>query len=498
MLLIAQLLIAATSLGLALNGMASQPTVWLIFVLVVFQQAFAGLDVTTRSAAIPKLVGADNLPAAAALNQLLMQVGTVVGPAIGGVLIAKVSISSAYWFDCASFGVAIAALVAMKPMRPVGGGTRASASSIVEGLRFLKGRQALQGTFVIDINAMIFGMPRALFPAIGTAFGGPFAVGLLYAAPGAGAIVGAVTSGWVTRVDRQGRATIIAVIVWGASIAAFGLSNVLWLSLVLLAAAGAADVVSAVFRNTIMQLSVPDRLRGRLSSVHVAVVTGGPAPRRLRVRHGGQPHVAADRSGLGRRGLRDRCGGHRPGDAPVHRLAPPRPRRRRSDRPRRRAPLGGVTTGCDAGPVPPDRNSRRIDRSQLPDEFTPETVRAIDMRTARALANPSNGVLTPTEQQAFYATLREVMKGSAERLGRAGRRRPPDGTLDLDPDLRRSYQRTQRRLEAQAQRARWAFPSWPTSWPVPRTPSPAMCRSTLPWSTRRPSSRRRARRRAHR
>lgn len=276
LLLVAQLLIAATSLGLALNGMRSAPSVGLIFVLVVLQQAFAGLDTTTRSAAIPKLVGAHQLPAAAALNQLLMQVGTVVGPALGGVLIAKVSISSAYWFDCASFAVAIGALLAMKPMRPVGGGTKASASSIVEGLRFLKGRQALQGTFVIDLNAMIFGMPRALFPAIGTAFGGPFAVGLLYAAPGAGAIVGAVTSGWVTRVDRQGRATIAAVIVWGASIAAFGFSNVLALSLVLLALAGAADVVSAVFRNTIMQLSVPDRLRGRLSSVHVAVVTGGP------------------------------------------------------------------------------------------------------------------------------------------------------------------------------------------------------------------------------
>ncbi|WP_426573909.1 MFS transporter [Aquihabitans sp. McL0605] len=276
LLLLAQFLIGATSLGLALNAMSSAPKVWLIFGLVMLQQAFSGLDVPTRSAAIPKLVGAEHLPAAAALNQLLMQVGTVVGPAIGGLLIAKVSLASTYWIDFASFGIAIAALVAMKPMLPQGGGTKASLGSIVEGLRFLKGRQALQGSFVIDLNAMIFGMPRALFPAIGTAFGGAFAVGLLYAAPGAGAIVGAVTSGWVTRIDRQGRATVIAVIVWGASIAAFGLSKVLALSLVLLAAAGAADVVSAVFRNTIMQLSVPDRLRGRLSSVHIAVVTGGP------------------------------------------------------------------------------------------------------------------------------------------------------------------------------------------------------------------------------
>ncbi|HEX7442861.1 MAG TPA: MFS transporter, partial [Acidimicrobiales bacterium] len=128
-----------------------------------------------------------------------------------------------------------------------------------------------------DINAMVFGMPRALFPALGTTvFGGPAAVGLLYAAPGAGAVLGALTSGWVSRVDRQGRATILAVMAWGGSIALFGLTDTLPLALALLALAGAADVISAVFRNTILQLSVPDRLRGRLSSMHIAVVTGGP------------------------------------------------------------------------------------------------------------------------------------------------------------------------------------------------------------------------------
>jgi hypothetical protein len=177
-----------------------------------------------------------------------------------------------------SFGAAIVALLLMRPMVPEGGGTRASAASIVEGIRFLKGRQALQGTFVIDINAMVFGMPRALFPALGTTVfgGGAAVVGLLYAAPGAGALIGAVTSGWLSRVDRQGRATVVAVIAWGASIAAFGLTSWLPLALLFLALAGAADVVSAVFRNTVLQLSVPDLLRGRLSSIHIAVVTGGP------------------------------------------------------------------------------------------------------------------------------------------------------------------------------------------------------------------------------
>ncbi len=226
-LLLAQVLVGATSLGLALNAMLPDPQVWLIFVLTTLQAAFFGLDRPTRSAATPTLVRPADLPAALALNQLLLQLSLVVGPALGGLLIAKVSMASAFWVDTLSFLTAIAALLAMRPMRPEGGGTRASASSIVEGIRFLKGRQALQGSFVIDINAMVFGMPRALFPALGTTVfgGGAAAVGLLYAAPGAGALVGAITSGWVSRVDRQGRATIVAVIAWGASIALFGLTR---------------------------------------------------------------------------------------------------------------------------------------------------------------------------------------------------------------------------------------------------------------------------------
>ena len=278
LLILAQVLLAVTSLGLAVNAMASHPQVWLIFVLTMLQAAFAGLDRPTRRAATPSLVGPINLPAALALNQLVLQLSILVGPAVGGLLIAKISIASAYFVDAFSFVVAFVAVVFMRPMIPEGGGTRASARSIVEGVRFLKGRQALQGTFVIDINAMVFGMPRALFPALGlTVFGGGAAtVGLLYAAPGAGSLFGAVTSGWISRVDRQGRATIIAVVAWGGSIAAFGLTSWLPLALLLLALAGAADVVSAVFRNTILQLSVPDALRGRLSSIHIAVVTGGP------------------------------------------------------------------------------------------------------------------------------------------------------------------------------------------------------------------------------
>jgi predicted MFS family arabinose efflux permease len=213
-----------------------------------------------------------------ALNQLVFQVGVVAGPAMAGIVISQTDLAAAYWIDVATFAVALASLLAMAPMVPEGGGTRFGLSSVAEGWRFLQGHRAIQGTMVIDINAMVFGMPRTLFPELGTEVfaGGPTTVGLLYAAPGAGALIGAIASGWLERVDRQGRAVLWAVVLWGAAVTGFGFAPWLWLALLLLAVAGWADVVSAVFRNTILQISVPDRLRGRLSSIHIAVVTGGP------------------------------------------------------------------------------------------------------------------------------------------------------------------------------------------------------------------------------
>jgi MFS family permease len=150
---------------------------------------------------------------------------------------------------------------------------------VKEGFAFLKGRRVLQSTFVIDIIAMVFGMPRALFPFLAASqfHGSDAIVGLLFAAPAVGALIGALTSGWVGGVRHQGRAVIWAVVLWGLGITAFGLvGDHLWLALLFLAFAGAADVISAVFRSTILQLSVPDALRGRLSGIHILVVTGGP------------------------------------------------------------------------------------------------------------------------------------------------------------------------------------------------------------------------------
>jgi MFS family permease len=278
LLLAMQVLLAATTVGLALNAGRAHPALWPLFACTALSAGFSGIDSPTRSASIPALVDRSSLPAAYALWQVLLQTGVVAGPALAGVLLARFGAAPVYWIDVASFGVAFTSVARMRPLPPVGGGTRAGLGSVVEGVRFLRGRRALTGTFVIDLDAMIFGMPRALFPALGTGLyrGGATTVGLLYAAPGAGALAGALFTGWVGRVRRRGMAVLVAVTVWGLAVAGFGLARWLPLGLLLLAAAGAADVVSAVFRNTILQLSVPDALRGRLSGMHIAVVTGGP------------------------------------------------------------------------------------------------------------------------------------------------------------------------------------------------------------------------------
>jgi len=278
LLLVLQVLLAATSVGLAVNAGLDAPAVWPLFVLTAASAGLSAVDNPTRSAAVPGMVVAAQLPAALALGQIIMQSGLALGPLLAGVVIAKVGVAAAFWVDTVTFGVAILTLVLMHPMAPEGGGTRMGFASVAEGFRFLRGRRALQGTFVIDVNAMVFGMPRALFPEMASRVfgGGAVTFGALSAAPGVGAIVGALFSGWVGRVHRQGRAVLVAVGIWGLAIAVFGATSFLPLALVMLAVAGTADMVSAVFRNSILQLTVPDRLRGRLSAVHIAVVTGGP------------------------------------------------------------------------------------------------------------------------------------------------------------------------------------------------------------------------------
>lgn len=277
LLIAVEAVMAASSAGLALDAGVG-PALWPLYVLPALTAFLSGWDSPARSAVLPRMVRREEFTAANAMFQAMFQVGTVAGPALAGVLLAGAGAQAIFWLDVASFGVSMAATAAISPQPPEGGGQRAGLRSIADGLRFLRGRQAIQGAYLIDINAMVFGMPRALFPALAahTFGGGPSTVGLLYAAPGAGAVVGALATGWAARVRRQGWAVIWAVLAWGGAIAAFGIARQLWLALLLLVVAGWADVISAVFRNTLIQLEVPDHLRGRLSALQTAVVTGGP------------------------------------------------------------------------------------------------------------------------------------------------------------------------------------------------------------------------------
>jgi len=283
LLLLVEGVCACCSAGLALNSDFA-PALWPLFLLPAITASQSGIDSSARNAMLPGLVGMELLPASNAIFQSLFQTGAIVGPAVAGLLLAGAGVHVIYWIDVASYLVAMAAVLTMSPQPPPAAGTPGSATarpgwrSTLEGLRFVRRSQPVLGAYVIDVNAMVFGMPRALFPALAaTVFGGgATTVGLLYAAPGAGALLGALTTGWVGRVRRQGLAVICAVVVWGAAIAGFGVAHWLPLALVLLAVAGWADVLSAVFRNTIIQFAGPDGMRGRLMGVQMAVVAGGP------------------------------------------------------------------------------------------------------------------------------------------------------------------------------------------------------------------------------
>ena len=277
LLMLAQLPPALCS-GLAVNADLGT-SLWPLFVLPALSAGFSPLDSAARSAIVPNLVRRSELPTASAMFQSLFQFGLVVGPAVAGLLLAgRESASSTGWTWPASGQPCWERSLLHRSRLPARRATGPACARSSRACASCGGRQAIQGAYLIDINAMVFGMPRALFPALAiTSFGGGAStLGFLYAAPGTGALVGALTTGWVSRIQRQGFAVIVAVIAWGAAITCFGLVPWLAAALALLAVAGCADVISAVFRSTIIQLAAPDALRGRLSGLQIAVVTGGP------------------------------------------------------------------------------------------------------------------------------------------------------------------------------------------------------------------------------
>jgi MFS family permease len=277
LLVATQILLALASAALAANALLPHPRLWVLFVAPGATAAFQGVDFPTRLAVVPMLVPAEDLASAFALQSVVTNLAVVVGPALAGVMIAQLGLASVYFADVASYGSTLVAALLLPTLRPTGGGTAVGLDSIAEGLRYLRTQSLLSATFLLDLNAMVFGMPKAVFPALGIGLfhGGPSTVGLLYAAPGAGAFLASLLSGWVRNVSARGRALVVCMMVWGAAITTFGLVPVLWIGIVLLAVAGGADIIGGVFRVAILQTTAPQELQGRLGGLfYAAAVTG--------------------------------------------------------------------------------------------------------------------------------------------------------------------------------------------------------------------------------
>ena len=277
LLLITELTAVVVSAGLALNASVSDPQLWVLYAGTFSISALYALGSPAQRSSAPLLLRKEQIPAAAALSGASHNFSSMLGPAIGGILIGAAGLSTTYLVDAATFLIAVACIVRIKPLPPREGASGIGKSSILEGLRFLKGKPVLQGSFLVDINAMVFGMPYALFPAVASSLGGPGVLGLLFAAPPAGAFLASLTSGWTNRIRRHGLAVYISVIGWGGALVLFGLSDSLWPALTFLAIAGAADMISAVFRTTILQMSAPPEMLGRLSGLELSVVASGPS-----------------------------------------------------------------------------------------------------------------------------------------------------------------------------------------------------------------------------
>jgi len=299
LLIVSTLGLIATSAGFWLQAALGADDVWLLLGLFAVQQAFFGVNQPTRSAILPKLLPDEQLPAANSLNMTVMMAGAIAGPLVGGALIPVVGFSWLYLVDTLTLFATLSAVVLL-PRLPVEGAVGTPGlRAVVDGLRYLRGHRVLLMSFVVDLIAMVFGMPRALFPEMAHVdFGGPaeggLAFALLFAAIPIGSVIGGVFSGWVSRVQRQGLAVVVAILVWGVAITGFGIfvslagvstNLMLALAVLMLIVGGAADMSSAAFRQSMLQGAAADAVRGRLQGVFIVVVAGGP--RIADVAHGG-------------------------------------------------------------------------------------------------------------------------------------------------------------------------------------------------------------------
>jgi MFS family permease len=266
----------ATCVILLINSTREHPLLWVLYAVAALTAALDGLQRPAIEGMIPRLVAPAELTAANALRSLGTQGALIGGPAAAGLIVAAYGFGWAYTLNILTFALSLGGLVLVRATPPPPEADRPSIASIVAGLRYARSRPELMGTYLIDIVAMFFGMPMALFPFVAAKLGGPAVLGLIYAAPAVGAMVATLTSGWTGHVHRHGLAIILAAIVWGGAIVGFGLADNLWVALAFLALAGGGDMISGVFRSTVWSQTIPDRLRGRLAGVEMLSYSTGP------------------------------------------------------------------------------------------------------------------------------------------------------------------------------------------------------------------------------
>ena len=276
-------LVMASDVGLALgtvvlatNAMRDVPAIWVLYVAAGWMSALNGLQRPSLEAMTQQLLGKEELAAASALSAFRGSTGMIVGPAIGGALIAAAGVPATYLFDFVTYAFSCAALTRIALAPTTGTPARVELTGIVHGFRYARSRQELIGTYAVDFVAMVFGMPMALFPALAERLGGPSVLGFLYSAPAVGALVASVTSRWTRHVHRHGLGVLLAASAWGLAIVAFGFCEAIAPALFFLALAGAADCVSGIFRMTLWNQTIPGTLRGRLAGIEMVSYMSGP------------------------------------------------------------------------------------------------------------------------------------------------------------------------------------------------------------------------------
>ncbi len=267
---------------LLLNSLLPTTQLWVLYAVAMMLAAVDGLQRPSLDAMIPRVVAHDQLAAASALVSLRWQLGSIVGPAIGGLLLSAGGAVAAYGVDVLTFAVSILLLLRLRSIRASADAERASLRHIAEGMRYAWSRKDLLGTYAVDLIAMVFAFPYALFPFLAEELGGAWTLGLLYSAGAVGSLIVTLTSGWTASVHRHGRAIVLAAAVWGLGIALVGVSQDLWWVLLFLAIAGGADMVSGIFRSVMWNQTIPDDVRGRMAGIELLSYSIGPLLGQLR------------------------------------------------------------------------------------------------------------------------------------------------------------------------------------------------------------------------